>query len=340
MKTRPVIITIVLILTYGFIAINATDTRGGSGASYIEVGGLSFNQGSNILTNSFGQSGSLCNNPGATFQPYYFLFQDGANTVSLGNTTTSNDNCDTNDDFVFRIYGEYFTPADWNAIQIKSDQDFANQFSIFTYSSSLLAPPRPLKFGVICSGSNPLCKDSAGNVGGALSWTFNTSNNFNPMADNVFDIGRTQAIVDQPGNLGGRPRNIYAGSQIIGPNHNGCATPSFGIDQAAGNGIDFYGYGQNGLLFCSSGDEAGMLMSEGFLVGRYDTSGPAYTGILKFTVNASGVNLVPHINGSGGNQCSLSFVPGTNPGTGKLIALCGTSNIPVTIADNIGAGLQ
>lgn len=37
-------------------------------------------------------------------------------------------------------------------------------------------------------------------------------------------------------------------------------------------------------------------------------------------------------------NCTMRFEAGTNTGTGKLVAYCGTSTTGVTIADNIGAG--
>jgi hypothetical protein len=40
----------------------------------------------------------------------------------------------------------------------------------------------------------------------------------------------------------------------------------------------------------------------------------------------------------GAGFCVLKAVAGTNAGTGKLIARCGTSTTPVTVTDNIGSG--
>lgn len=41
----------------------------------------------------------------------------------------------------------------------------------------------------------------------------------------------------------------------------------------------------------------------------------------------------------GAAGCKVEWVTGTNANTGKLIAYCGTSTTPVTIVDNVGAGL-
>lgn len=41
---------------------------------------------------------------------------------------------------------------------------------------------------------------------------------------------------------------------------------------------------------------------------------------------------------AGAGFCKVKWVAGTNVGTGKLIAYCGTSATPVTIIDNVGAG--
>jgi hypothetical protein len=40
----------------------------------------------------------------------------------------------------------------------------------------------------------------------------------------------------------------------------------------------------------------------------------------------------------GANECHIFVVAGTNSGSCKLQAICGTSTTAVTIADNIGAG--
>lgn len=42
--------------------------------------------------------------------------------------------------------------------------------------------------------------------------------------------------------------------------------------------------------------------------------------------------------GPGAGVATLYWVAGTNPGTGKLIAVAGTSSTPVTIVDNVGTG--
>lgn len=61
-------------------------------------------------------------------------------------------------------------------------------------------------------------------------------------------------------------------------------------------------------------------------VGRFDANG---IGAAKVTAAA----VAP-----GAGFAKLAFVAGTNAGTGKLVAYCGTSTTPVTIMDNIGAG--
>lgn len=41
---------------------------------------------------------------------------------------------------------------------------------------------------------------------------------------------------------------------------------------------------------------------------------------------------------AGAGFCKEFWVAGTNSGSGKLQAICGTSTTPVTIVDNVGAG--
>ena len=70
----------------------------------------------------------------------------------------------------------------------------------------------------------------------------------------------------------------------------------------------------------------------GAAYGSTTTTLPAQAGdlILKKETDAGAA--------PGAGYCTIKVVAGTNAGSGKLIAYCGTSTTPVTIADNIGGG--
>lgn len=78
-------------------------------------------------------------------------------------------------------------------------------------------------------------------------------------------------------------------------------------------------------LNCGNGG-SNIFQANSVEVGRFDANG---IGGAKVTAAATA---------PGAGLARLAFVAGTTAGTGKLVAYCGTSNTPVTIMDNVGAG--
>lgn len=71
----------------------------------------------------------------------------------------------------------------------------------------------------------------------------------------------------------------------------------------------------------------------------YGSTGTALTQYMTLSSQGIGASKVTATaTAPGANTARLAFIAGTNAGTGKLVAYCGTSTTPVTIVDNIGAG--
>lgn len=178
---------------------------------------------------------------------------------------------------------------------------------------------------LVNTGGSPVVALDAQNVGGAISLRSNAVEKLNVGSNGVtFSapvIGTygNQLVIGQLGQSGridfirGLDGQSYSWIGGTAPGGAGALTiNSFGGSQTITLNNGNSGY----TVFQTNGAEN----------GRFDVNG---LGLSKVTASA----VTP-----GAGLAKLAFIPGTSPGTAKLVAYAGTSLTPTTIADNIGAG--
>lgn len=99
----------------------------------------------------------------------------------------------------------------------------------------------------------------------------------------------------------------------------------------------YFTHGSSALQYWSSGTQRASISDTGLITGNNLSLGSATLTISSGSMGLSKITASAAAAGAGGGKIEL--VCGTNAGTAKLIVYAGTSATPVTILDNIGAGV-